>query len=62
MNLLNLRPETIEQIIESINHDPTIEAHMREEHTRWIKLQYEEQKKGGAWKARIREAGHVIWL
>ena len=60
MNLLNLKPETVKQIIESINHDPTIEADVREEHTRWIRLQYEEQKKGGAWKARIREQGHVI--
>lgn len=60
MNLLNLKPETVEQIIESINHDPTIEAHVREEHLKWIRLQFKEQKKGGAWKARIREAGHVI--
>ena len=60
MNLLNLNEETIEQIIKSINHDPTIEADVREKHLRWIRLQFEEQKKGGPWKARIREQGHVI--
>lgn len=60
MNLLNLEPETIEQIIESINHDPTIETDVREKHLKWIRLQFEEQKVGGAWKRRIREAGHVI--
>jgi len=60
MNLLNLTQDTIEQIIKSISNDPTIEAHVREEHVKWIRLQYREQKEGGAWKRRIREKGYVI--
>lgn len=51
MNLHNLEPSVIEKIIESIE-DSNVKQ--------WIQLQYEEQKKGGAWKARIREQGFVI--
>ena len=60
MNLLNLKPETVEQIIASMKCDPNIEPHIKEEHLKWIRLQVNEQKKGGNWKARIREAGHSI--
>jgi len=60
MNLHNLSKEHLQLIIDSVNTNPSIEAHIREEILKPIKLQFEEQLKGGAWKRRIREQGHVI--
>ena len=40
--------------------NPTIEAHIKEPTLQWVRLQLKEQQNGGASKARIREAGHVI--
>lgn len=51
MNLLNLKPEVIEKIIQCVEDT---------EDKKWIQLQYKEQKEGGAWKARIREQGYSI--
>lgn len=51
MNLHNLEPNVIEKIIEALEESND---------KNWIKLQYEEQKKGGAWKARIRDQGFSI--
>ena len=60
MTLHNLSKEHLQLIIDSIKSNPSIEAHIREEILKPIKLQFEEQLKGGAWKRRIREQGHVI--
>lgn len=51
MNILGLEPSTIEKIINSLEESKEKE---------WIKLQYKEQKEGGAWKSRIREQGYSI--
>jgi len=60
MTLYNLTKEHLQLIIDSVNTNPCIEAHIREEIVRPIKLQFNEQLKGGAWKRRIREQGYVI--
>ena len=60
MTLHNLKEEHLEMIIDSVNSNPSIEAHVREEILKPIKLQFNEQLKGGAWKRRIRKQGHVI--
>ena len=58
---LNCLSETqINQLIQSMEVNPTIEAHVKEPTLQWLRLQLKEQKQGGAWKSRIREAGHVI--
>ena len=46
MTLHGLTEETIQKIIESLPDS---------EQKEWIKVQFEEQKAGGAWKRRIRE-------
>ncbi len=60
MTLNGLTQTQIEQLIQSMEVNPTIEAHIKEPTLQWCRLQLVEQKQGGAWKARIREAGHVI--
>ena len=60
MTLNCLTQTQIEQLIQSMEVNPTIEAHIKEPTLQWLRLQLGEQKQGGAWKARIREAGHVI--
>ena len=60
MNLHNLTKEHLEMIIQSVKTNPSIEERVREEILKPIRLQYKEQLKGGAWKRRIREQGHVI--
>ena len=60
MTLNGLTETQIAQLIQSMEVNPTIEAHIKEPTLQWVRLQLEEQKQGGAWKRRIREAGHVI--
>jgi hypothetical protein len=60
MVLHNIPSEHLELIIDSVNTNPSIEAHIREEILNTIRLQFKEQLKGGAWKRRMREQGHVI--
>lgn len=60
MTLNCLTQTQIEQLIQSMEVNPTIEAHIKEPTLQWLRLQLTEQMQGGAWKARIREAGHVI--
>ncbi len=60
MQLNSLTEEQIAQLIQSMEVNPTIEPHIKEPTLQWVRLQLEEQKQGGAWKRRIREAGHVI--
>jgi hypothetical protein len=54
MNLLNLREDQMLKIIEGLDLIGSRET------ARWCFQQYTEQKKGGAWKRRLREQGHVI--
>lgn len=51
VNLLNLKPEFVKQLIEKL--EPSQERD-------WLELQYKEQEIGGAWKARLREQGFVV--
>ena len=51
MNLLNLKPELIENIIKTLEPSKDKE---------WLELQFKEQQTGGAWKARLRKQGYVI--
>ncbi len=60
MCLNGLTETQITQLIQSMEVNPTIEPHIKEPTLRWMRLQLNEQKQGGAWKRRIREAGHVI--
>ena len=60
MCLNGLTETQISQLIQSMEVNPTIEAHIKEPTLQWLRLQLAEQKQGGAWKRRIREAGHVI--
>ena len=60
MTLHGLTETQIEQLIQSMEVNPTIEPHIKEPTLQWLRLQLIEQKQGGAWKRRIREAGHVI--
>ena len=43
----------------TLKNDPTKVAGIRET-AHWVDLQYTEQKKGGPWKARLREQGYAI--
>jgi SH3-like domain-containing protein len=60
MQLNSLTEEQIQQLIQSMEVNPTIEAHIKEPTLQWCRLQLTEQQSGGAWKRRIREAGNVI--
>lgn len=51
VNLLNLKPELVEQILKTLEPSKDKE---------WLELQFKEQQIGGAWKARLREQGYVI--
>jgi hypothetical protein len=63
VQLNNLTQEQVARIIYSLDftlkNDPTKVDGIRET-AHWVQLQQDEQKKGGPWKARLREAGHVI--
>jgi hypothetical protein len=60
MTLENLTKEQIEEILESLKINPHYWTPLRNETINWVRLQYNEQTEGGAWKRRIREQGHVI--
>ena len=60
MTLHGLTKEQIEIIYNSIKTTPTVEEDIKSNFLPWIKIQLDEQVKGGAWKARIRESGMVI--
>jgi len=60
MNLLNLKEEQIELLVSSLSVNPNLEEWDKEETLHWLRLQLKEQRKGGPWKARIREAGYAI--
>ena len=60
MTLNELSKEQIEMIYNSIKINPTIDEGDKVETQKWIKLQLDEQVKGGAWKRRIRESGLSI--
>ena len=60
MTLNGLSSDQISHLIESLDKNPSIEPHVKAPTIEWCKLQLKEQQTGGAWKARIREAGYVI--
>jgi len=60
MVLNGLTQEQIQMIYNSIKINPNIKEDIKATFQPWIKLQLDEQTRGGAWKARIREAGNVI--
>jgi len=60
MNLQNLNEVQITMLHDALNRSPIFTGSEKEETLRWIKLQKEEQLKGGPWKARIREQGFTI--
>ena len=60
MQLNNLSEQQIELLISSLSVNPNIEGWDKEETLQWLRLQLKEQRHGGPWKARIREAGYVI--
>jgi hypothetical protein len=60
MILENLTEQQIELLISSLSVNPNIENWDKEDTLSWLRLQLREQRAGGAWKRRIREAGHVI--
>lgn len=60
MNINNLTETQITQLIQSMEINPNIEPHIKEPTLQWCRVQLEEQKAGGAWKARLREAGYTI--
>ena len=60
MTLHNLPKEHLEIIIKSVKTNPNLKPHLIEEILNPIRLQFNEQLKGGAWKRRKREQGHVI--
>jgi hypothetical protein len=60
MVLNGLTKEQLEMIYSSIKINPTVKEGDKVDVQQWIKLQLDEQVKGGAWKRRIREMGFVI--
>jgi hypothetical protein len=60
MVLENLTEQQIELLISSLSVNPNIENWDKEDTLKWVRLQLKEQRTGGAWKRRIREAGNVI--
>lgn len=60
MTLNGLTKEQIEMIYNSIKTNPSIKEDLKATFQPWIKLQLDEQIKGGSWKARIRESGLAI--
>jgi hypothetical protein len=60
MTLYNLTEEHLQLIIDSVKTNPSIKPQLVEEILKPIRLQFNEQLKGGAWKRRMREQGHVI--
>ena len=59
-NLHNIPSEHLELIIDSVKTNPNLEPSLIDEILKPIRLQYKEQLKGGPWKKRMREQGHVI--
>ena len=47
-------------MIESVKKNPNIEPSLIEQILNPVRLQFNEQLKGGAWKRRLREQGYVI--
>jgi hypothetical protein len=60
MQLNGLEEDQIELLISSLKVNPNLKEGDKEELLRWMRIQLKEQQAGGAWKARIREAGSVI--
>jgi hypothetical protein len=60
MTLDNLTEQQIDMLIGSLSINPNIESWDKEDTLKWVRLQLKEQRRGGGWKARIREEGHVI--
>lgn len=60
MTLHNLPKEHLELMIKSVKINPNIEPSLIEEILNPVRLQFNEQLKGGAWKRRLREQGYVI--
>jgi hypothetical protein len=60
MQLNGLEEDQIELLISSLKVNPNLKEGDKEELLRWMRIQLKEQQTGGAWKARIREAGIVI--
>ena len=60
MNLLNIKEEELELLINSLSVNPNISEWDKEPLVTWMRLQLKEQRAGGPWKARIREAGYSI--
>lgn len=60
MVLNGLTKEQLELIYNSVKINPTVEEGDKVDMQSWVKLQIDEQIKGGAWKRRIREKGYVI--
>jgi len=60
MQLNNLTEQQIEVLISSLSVNPNIEGWDKEDTLKFMRLQLKEQRRGGPWKARIREAGYVI--
>jgi len=54
MNINSLKEEQVLKIIEALSLINDRET------AGWVFKQYSEQKKGGAWKRRLREQGYVI--
>ena len=66
MTLTGLSKEQLEYIMQSITRNPNEWnseirplKNYREELRSWIRLQYTEQLKGGAWRRRLREQGYT---
>lgn len=60
MQINNLTEQQIELLISSLLVNPNLDEWDKEETLQWLRLQLKEQRRGGPWKARIREAGYVI--
>jgi hypothetical protein len=60
MTLNNLTEQQIEMLISSLSVNPNIEGWDKEDTLKWVRLQLKEQRRGGGWKARMREEGYVI--
>jgi len=59
MQLNNLTVDDMSNIVEALRGNINASVDYKETLT-WVKKQFIEQQKGGPWKARLREAGHVI--
>ena len=60
MQINNIKEDDLELIINSLSVNPNVEGWNKEDLIHWLRLQLKEQRAGGPWKARIREAGYSI--